>query len=792
MRLLKKLLLFKALALFFVVIISTSAQASELSGVVRDTDTGNAVEMVSVRITELNTGTLTGKSGAFTFKNIPDGDYTIRVSLIGYAPVSLTVNIPGTANIKIMLTSSPVVVDEIVSTARGRQTRLKDIPGSVEVLNDNDFHEMNPVSIADALSRKPGIAVSSTMPWGGRAVIRGLTKDQVILLVDGSRVVTATAVPAQFGTIAQGDIERIEVLKGPISVLYGSGSTGGVVNIITRKGHFTPGPHVGFSLNPGYESAANGLSSYERVTVSSSGFYLNLSQANRKYTDYRTAGNERIPNSQFQDRQTQLNMGIRLSPRHSIEARYQYFSVIDVGIPGGAAFPPKAIANYPTTSRTLTDINWTWRPAKTWLEESKFNVYYQPVVRDVKILPNIPPSVQPHSQDAAKEIRTTLTTIHTGADHDVYGFRWQNVLTPGSHHIVAGLEGWQKNMESDRSKIIKKEILYKETGAVSGEPSTVIIKDTPIPKSFQRPVGIFAEDAFPVGERTKLTLGGRIDHIHTENEKSYLTYQPTSSEIIWDSYNDDDLSWSFVAGAVFKAAETVDFNLTLARSFRSPTIEERYLYADLGGVLTVGDPEIDSEKGTFFEVGVSAALGDVKLNGQVFLNSITDMVIKKPGGELKGRPADYQYANAGKARLWGFEARADWIMLTGLLLSADVSYVRGTDEKYDTDLPQMPPLTAHFSGRRSFGKGFWVEPLLTLVNKQDKLAPGERKTAGYGILGISAGKSIIRTGNVTHDLVLGIKNLGDKLYRDHMTVSRGYEMYGMGRSFYVSWRMKGE
>jgi len=767
------------------------ADASEVSGVVRDGETGEVIRHASVQIVELNTGTVTDENGNFTVEDIPDGDYTIRVTVPGYAPASRKISVEGRKNLEMTVTSAPIVVDEVVSTARGRQTKLSDIPGSVEILTGDDLHETNPVGLSQALARKPGISAGADMPWGARTVIRGMSKDHVILLVDGARVVTATAVPAQFGLIGQGDIERVEVLKGPLSVLYGSGSTGGVVNVITRKGRFTPRPRLGFSLNPSYESAASGVSSYERVAFSNSRFYINLSQANRRYGDYRVAENERIPNSQFQDRQTQVNLGIRLTPRHTFEGRYQYFSGIDIGIPGGAAFPPRALVKYPTLSRSLTDLAWTWRPESTWLKQSRVNVYYQPVFRDVSVVPNVPPTIMPHPKDATKSIRLTPVSIYPRGEHYVYGFRWQNEMRFGGHDVVAGLEGWQKNMVSDRTKRIKKEIIDKDTGEPVGDPSTVVVKETPVPDSSQRPIGVFAEDTFVLGGKTEITLGGRVDVIHTENEKSYMTDQPPSDVLLWDSYSDDDFSWSFVAGAVHELTDAVDVNLTVARSFRSPTIEERYLYAELGGVLTVGDPEIDPEKGTFVEAGLTATIGGLKLTGDVFLNSITDMLIKKPGGELRGREVDYQYANAGKARLRGFEAGVDWAVLPDVLLSADVSYTRGTDEKLGTDLPAMPPARVHVSGRWNMGRGFWVEPLLTLVDRQDKVAPGERETPGYGILDISAGKSLLRTGNVTHDLAFGIKNVGDKLYRDHLTVSRGYEMYGMGRSFYVSWRMTG-
>lgn len=117
------------------------------------------------------------------------------------------------------------------------------------------------------------------------------------------------------------------MLKGPFSVLYGSGSTGGIVNVITRKGHFTNEPSHSLAVNPTFESAANGLAVYERASWSNSRFYLTLSQSNRKYTDYHAANELRIRNSQFQDRQTQASFGLKLARHHTLEGRFQYFSV---------------------------------------------------------------------------------------------------------------------------------------------------------------------------------------------------------------------------------------------------------------------------------------------------------------------------------------------------------------------------------------------------------------------------------------------------------------------------------
>jgi outer membrane receptor protein involved in Fe transport len=100
----------------------------------------------------------------------------------------------------------------------------------------------------------------------------------------------------------------------------------------------------------------------------------------------------------------------------------------------------------------------------------------------------------------------------------------------------------------------------------------------------------------------------------------------------------------------------------------------------------------------------------------------------------------------------------------------------------------MPPPRGHLAIRWS-ARGLWVEPLLTLVYRQDKIAKGEITTPGYGIADVTVGKTLAVGEKISHDLVVGIKNIGDKLYRDHLATSRGYDMYGPGRSFYVSLRM---
>jgi hemoglobin/transferrin/lactoferrin receptor protein len=124
---------------------------------------------------------------------------------------------------------SSYVIDEIVISADGYGKPLTTTPGSIGVLNSEAIMKTGPVSISDALQGITGVYKSSDSGWGSEISIRGTGREKVIMLIDGSRMNTSTDIGAQFGTLNPASVTRVEVLKGPISSLYGSGSIGGVV-----------------------------------------------------------------------------------------------------------------------------------------------------------------------------------------------------------------------------------------------------------------------------------------------------------------------------------------------------------------------------------------------------------------------------------------------------------------------------------------------------------------------------------------------------------------------------------
>jgi vitamin B12 transporter len=151
---------------------------------------------------------------------------------------------------------------ELVVTATRVPTPVLDIPAGVSVVDRQSIEQRGYNSLAEALSAIPGIRVSQSGGAGGAGsvFVRGTNSDQVLVLIDGMPINDPSDPGAQFnfGVDTLGDVERIEIIRGPMAALYGSGAVGGVINLIMRKGH-EPGMHVTGDLAGGYPAQIRGI-----------------------------------------------------------------------------------------------------------------------------------------------------------------------------------------------------------------------------------------------------------------------------------------------------------------------------------------------------------------------------------------------------------------------------------------------------------------------------------------------------------------------------------------------------
>ena len=397
--------------------------------------------------------------------------------------------------------SSAETLEPITVTARGNESPVSETPGGVGVVTEKEFFIIQPTGIADAARRIPGVEKSSDSPWGSEINIRGLGRDAVILLIDGCRVNTATDINARFGLIAPADIERIEVLKGPISALYGTGSTGGVVNVITKKGRMTTVPQHHAEVRVAVGDNPSGSEEYLSLSYGNPHGWAYASASYRDKGSYTAGDGAHIDNSQFRDYQGKIYAGRQWNNRNVSEIHVLRMEGRDIGIPGkGLSLPEGPRATYPRIGHTLINALHTLSPDSTHWKESTLSIYYDQIERKVRL------DEFPAGQ---------VSEIRPSADHRTMGGRWQNLLEAADHTLVTGVDGWSWRVENT-------ERIRNFTNGTQGT-------DSALGDVQQLSAGLYAEDTWRMASAWTLNAGGRWDYLEAKSNRLYNWIEPPTT-----------------------------------------------------------------------------------------------------------------------------------------------------------------------------------------------------------------------------------------------------------------------
>ncbi|MEP6684400.1 MAG: TonB-dependent receptor, partial [Parafilimonas sp.] len=203
-----------------------------LEGKITDAKTGNTLPGATILIHDLNKGTIAKADGSYKINNIPAGKYLVEVSYVGYASNVQTININETAEQNFMLEQTAVEQEEVIVTGVTSATRIKQSPQPVSVIKREDFLNTPATNTIDALTKLvPGVNAVSTGPAISKPFIRGLGYNRVLTINDGVRQEGQQWGDEHGIEIDDYSVQRVEVLKGPASLMYGSDAIAGVINI---------------------------------------------------------------------------------------------------------------------------------------------------------------------------------------------------------------------------------------------------------------------------------------------------------------------------------------------------------------------------------------------------------------------------------------------------------------------------------------------------------------------------------------------------------------------------------
>jgi hemoglobin/transferrin/lactoferrin receptor protein len=702
-------------------------------------------------------------------------------------------------NDSIPLLNKNIRIGEVVVSSLRIDRKMRELPASMSVVGAYDYQRQSALTLSNVLNAEPGIAMGGDGVWATNINIRGLGESRLVTLIDGNRVETATDLTASLGMVDVNDIERVEVIKGAQSSLYGTGAMGGIINIITKDGHFVNKPYLSGNVISGFASANNLFSNHAVIGTGAEKLYFRLSGTYSKADDIRTPEGI-LPNSQFTTNNIAAKVGIKPHGNHLLKMQYQCNWSTDVGIPGGDAFPGPAEATYTDIGRQLFNASYEITNITDKLSSLRLNYFNQYIFRDVSMIPN---TVTETTLANGNTQRTTPELITPTGKHLTNGTQLQSIWNLSEKNIfIAGVDVWGRKLTTSREKYIMVEVLNPQGNLL--KTNNLERGETPIPESRFNSAGLFFQDeAHLLNNRLTLITGGRLDQIWIKNEEGFdVDYlivnstrddSPSTQRVTFEKGHENSFSWSANAGILYQIHKNVDASLNLARSFRAPSLEERFKYIDLGNYVRLGDPSLKPESGYSADLGIRIWDPRFCLQSGVFVNRITNMIVEVPGEFVYTLTSETEpdtipaliNSNVSKALIYGFDFKLDYNFYNNLALFVSGAYVRGKDTDSSENLPLIPPLDGSLGIRYSYYKAGTVELTLTSAAKQNKIAEGEKETDGYYRLDLAVNTNKIDMGIARLQVFAGIDNITNKSYTNHLSTNRGDISVEPGRNIFV-------
>jgi iron complex outermembrane recepter protein len=731
---------------------SPLGDTATLRGRVVDATSGGApVPGALVSLVELARTVRTDATGRFHIMDVPRGGWTLRAESEGLRPATMGVDVPG----------EPTAPVDVTLSFTERLFRLEEVVASVSPLRNPvgyqpahglDREELTRrlgSSVGTMLDGEPGVAMRSLGPAPARPVIRGFDGDRVLVLENGERMGDLAETAADHAlSLDPLTIRRVEVVRGPASLLYGSSALGGVVNLIT--GDLPRSWARGFSGSVGTHGATVNRS----AAVSGDMRHGADRWVGTGRFSLREAGDLRTPEARLPGTHLSSMDGQVGFQRESGAWRAGFsFSFLDrrYGVPEAIEDPDQEIVI--STERQALQARLDWEPAGLGRVEGL--------------------EVRVHATRFFQE-ELERRFGNTGA-----------ALASGAGRRGAGRSLLQEDVELSFLQHGATATATLRHGALGPVEAGVMgaafrLRDLDVggeeaftPGAREGSMGLFTFQEFALTTTTRFQFG-----LRAEGQRSRTL---PNADFPDAEDRRTSLALSGSVGLNWRPASGWEVGAQLARAHRNPTVEELFASGPhLGaGAYEIGDPGLTDEVGHGVDLFIRRGSDRLALELAGFLSHISGFVAFQPTGQedpASGLPV-FRY-EATRGRMAGGEATVSTQLTPAWKVAAGVDYVRGDRVERgapSVPLPTIPPLRGRLDLRYESGR-HWVGVTSRAVAAQRRVAPDEEATGGYLLLDGDAGLRIDAEGR--HTVVLRVENATNRLYRDHLSrvEERGFPM----------------
>ena len=710
-----------------------------VQGTVTFTEGGVAVHGAVVLVVGSGLVALSAENGEFEIENVPAGTYEILAQRehLTAGRQTITVDAQQTTTVNFTLELSPVHEEVTVTATPGGGTTTFEAFNAITTLDSFELSTNVAGTLGDALENQPGVAKRSFGPGSSRPIIRGFDGDRVLMMEDGIGTGDLASQSGDHGvTIDPNGLERIEVVRGPATLLYGSNAVGGVVNAVT--------PH---------ESYRDSMVEGTRGQVSTDGGTANT-QAGTNASVQHARGNLMIWAGGGARRSDDYD-----TPEGTVE---NSATRLTTGRAGVGYFGERLFASGGFT-----------------LEDSRYGVPFAGEFHgeeDVGAPAGEEDAERFVDIDSQRRVGRFDVGMQNVGTNVLDAFRVVVNVIDWGHDEIEIADGTERagTMFNNRTYVVRAEFDQRQTAALSGTYGVwtkvrnyvATGEEALAPPTDQTAFAAFGYEELAFGSH-RLQLGGRVE----QNAYAVDPREASGSEgeggLEPPEVRDRDFTgMSASVGFQTDLGTDATFVANVTRSYRAPALEELYNFGPHVGNLLfeIGNPDLEREATLGLDLSIRHQSTRLRGDFNFYVYDMDNFVFAAVTDEVLDGLSVAEYLQ-GDSRFIGFDAKGSVRLGEQVWLNLGLGLVDAELTRTNEALPRIPPLQGQLSVDVPY-RGFTITPEWIFASKQDRVFRDETETDGYSVLNVRASYVWPRQ-HMVHILSVAGYNLTNELYRNH-------------------------
>jgi len=599
---------------------------------------------------------------------------------------------------KLVFTLIPLIRqnEEIVVTALRYPEPAMKIPAAETVVQGATLAEKMPANIMEGLQDVPGVAALGSGGFSLVPTVRGLARRRILYLIDGARIESDRRTGPNASFLNPEDVDRVEVLRSPSSVFYGSDAIGGVIHLMTKPPDFDEGIHGRVNANYGTVNGEKGVGislGGARKTVA-----FSLSFQNLDATNYRAPGGLRVLQSQFRQGSLLAKLSHRTDKRE-IDLSFLGARGTDIGKPNSTASTKPTW--YPRENQNLVQVHWKEK-AVGREGEVLFHAFVNPNFLETRT-------------DTYDVYRTNESFARTQSTEFGAQLSYGKKFSPSLR-----LEGGVDYFGRGGARALNTYTSFDSTGAV-----TEVQEEISFTRGRRGDLGFFLSADYSGIKNLDFLAGARLDLLASSARPGAAG---SPGEVVRTRTSTPT---GFFAVSYSLTQNTTVF-INLSRAYRLPSLSELYYTGISGRGFIIGQPGLLPETSLSVDGGIRW-LGRRFFAGLYgFSYEISDMIER-----YRLDPSTYTYGNIEKGRIQGLELETEFFVFPGWKLFANTFTIRGRSLQTGGPLNDIPPLRI-YAGTRFWAGRFSGEVSAGFLLRKDSPGPAEVAIPGSQLVNFRA------------------------------------------------------